>query len=53
MNMYDNEFWEMLDKLFAKYDIEIENACDHVLACLDEEGSITKHTTETAEDNLI
>ena len=24
MNMYDNEFWEMLDKLFAKYDIEID-----------------------------
>lgn len=36
----------------GKYDIEIENACDHVLACLDEEGSITKHTAETAEEML-
>ena len=24
MNMYDKEFWEMLDKLFAKYEIEID-----------------------------
>lgn len=23
MSKYDNEFWEMLDKLFEKYDIEI------------------------------
>ena len=24
MNMYDKDFWEMLDKLFAKYEIEID-----------------------------
>ena len=24
MNKYDNEFWEMMDKLFEKYDIEID-----------------------------
>ena len=24
MNKYDKEFWEMIDKLFSKYDIEID-----------------------------
>ncbi len=24
MNAYDREFWELLDKMFAKYDIEID-----------------------------
>lgn len=24
MNKYDKEFWEMLDKLFSQYDIEID-----------------------------